>query len=85
MRNTMLIPHTLIATIVITLFLFQIAMLMASVSVCSRESVMATLMRTYMRRTINSEEAARARYDKIWKKRDRNSMTALPLERGSIG
>ena len=27
------------------------------------------MVRMYMRRQINSEEAARARYDKIWKKR----------------
>jgi hypothetical protein len=66
MRKDTLVTHILAAMVIITLSLFQIAMLTASVGVYSRETVM---VRTYMRRQIKSEEAASARYDKIWKKR----------------
>ena len=45
-----------------TLFLFQIAMLMATVGVCSGETVK---VRTYVRITINSEAVASARYVKV--------------------
>ncbi len=69
MRKDTLVTHRLAAMVIITLSLFQIAMLTASVGVYSRETIM---VRTYMRRQINSEEAARARYDKIWRKRTGN-------------
>ena len=82
MRKDTLVTHILAAIVIIILSLFQIAMLMATVGVCSRESVM---VRTYMRRTINSEDAARAMYEKIWKKRNGDFIRVLPLKSGSIG
>jgi len=81
MRKDKLVTHILAVTVIITLSLFQIAMLMASVGVCSRESVMA---RTYTRRKINSEDAARARYEKTWEKRNGDLIRVLPLKRGSV-
>jgi hypothetical protein len=64
MRKDALVTHILAAMVIITLSLFQIAMLMTSVGVCSIRSVMVM---TYTRRRINNEEAARATYEKIWK------------------
>jgi len=63
MRNGMLTPHTPIAIAKMNLFFFQIAMLAGAHEHLSWEHdrIEEILMRTYMRSTINREEAMKAR------------------------
>ena len=54
--------HTPIARAIATLFLFQIAILVISMSACFEEMIVKrSIVKTYMRRTINNEAVTRAR------------------------
>jgi hypothetical protein len=63
MKNALLIVHIVIAITATTLFLFQIAMLMKSMSsYLEGEDLIIGAWKTYTRITSKSEAAARARY-----------------------
>jgi hypothetical protein len=64
-KNAVLVTHAIAATTTTTLFLLQMATLVASINAYFGERVV--LLKTYMRSTSKKEAAARARYEGNWK------------------
>jgi hypothetical protein len=61
MRNALLTVQTMVATTTATIFLFQMATLVASINAYFENSIIQG-EKTYIRRTSKKEAAARARY-----------------------
>ena len=78
MRIAALIAHTPIAAATAILFLFQMAMLAISMSAGFRKIVLPR-DETYMRRTINSDDAAIVEYEKTWGNDDDEKVISAPF------